>query len=184
MLSLITKNWWMVVLRGVFAILFGLMAWTWPGVTLGVLVTIWGIYAFADGILALAAAFSGATGRPWWTLLLEGLVCLGAAGVAFFEPGVTALVLLYIIAWWAIVTGVLEIVAAVQLRKEIEGEFWLGLAGLGSVLFGLFLMIRPGEGALAVTWVIGVYAVLFGVFLVALGFRLKGLRDLVARPAV
>jgi uncharacterized membrane protein HdeD (DUF308 family) len=182
MLSVIARNWWLIVLRGVCAIVFGLLAWIWPGVTLATLVLLWGAYAFVDGILALAAAFSGRADAPWWALTLEGIVGILAAVAAFLYPGITAIILLYVIAIWAIVTGVIEIVAAIQLRKEIEGELWLGLAGLGSILFGVVLIARPGLGALAVVWMIGLYAVLFGVLLVALGFRVKALRD-AALPA-
>ena len=178
MLGMMARNWWMIVLRGVFAIAFGVLAWTWPGITLGVLVLMWGAYAFADGVLALSAAVSGASGKPWWMLTLEGLVGIGAAAVAFFYPGITALVLLYMIAAWAIVTGIFEIVAAIQLRKEIEGEFWLALAGVASLVFGAILIARPAVGALAVTWMIGLYAVAFGALLIAVGFRVKSLRPL------
>jgi uncharacterized membrane protein HdeD (DUF308 family) len=173
MLDLLVRNWWLVVLRGIFAILFGVIAWTQPAVTLGALVLLWAIYAFADGVLAFWAAFSGATGRPAWVLILEGLVGIGAGTVAVLFPGITAVFLLYLIAAWALFTGVLEIVAAIRLRKEIEGEFWLILAGLASVVFSLVLFARPGVGALAVVWIIGTYAIMFGVLLVALGFRLK-----------
>jgi uncharacterized membrane protein HdeD (DUF308 family) len=176
MLTLLAKNWWMVVVRGVLAIVFGVLAWVWPLATLGALVLLWGAYAFADGVMALAAAMTGAGGRPWWVLALQGLVSLGAAAAAFLAPGVTALVLLYMIAAWALVSGVFGIIAAIQLRKEIEGELWLGLAGLASVLFGVLLFARPGAGALAVTWLIGFYAVSFGILLVALGFRVKSLQ--------
>jgi len=176
MLRFIARNWWMLVLRGACAILFGVLAFTWPGVTLGALVLLWGVYAFADGILAFAAAFSGAAGTPWWVLILEGLVSIAAAAAAVLYPGITAIVLLYVIAAWAIVTGVFEIAAAIQLRKEIEGEIWLGLAGLASIFFGLALFARPGAGALAVVWIIGAYAIVFGALLVALGFRVKALK--------
>ena len=173
MLRFIGRNWWLLVLRGICAILFGVLAFTWPGMTLGVLVLLFGGYALADGILAFVAAFSNSTGTPWWILVLEGLVGIAVASVTFLYPGITAVVLLVLIAMWAIVTGVFELAAAVQLRKEIEGEVWLGLAGLASVLFGLVLLARPGIGALAVVWMIGAYSVLFGVLLVALGFRVK-----------
>jgi uncharacterized membrane protein HdeD (DUF308 family) len=176
-LTAMAKNWWLVVLRGIAAILFGVLAWTWPGVTLVVLVMLWGAYAFVDGLLAIVSAFSGASGRPWWVLALEGVVGLGAAAVTWLYPGLSAFVLLWVIAIWAIVTGIVEIVAAIHLRKEIQGEFWLGLAGLASVAFGALLIARPGVGAVAVVWIIGAYAIMFGVLLVALGFRLKGLRD-------
>jgi uncharacterized membrane protein HdeD (DUF308 family) len=175
MLSVIARNWWLIVLRGVFAIVFGVLALVWPSVTLATLVLLWGAYAFADGILAFSAAFSGQGDTPWWALTLEGIVGVLAAGAAFLYPGITAIVLLYVIAIWAIVTGIIEIVAAIQLRKEIEGELWLGLAGFGSLLCGLLLIARPGLGALAVIWIIGFYAVVFGVLLVALGFRAKAL---------
>jgi uncharacterized membrane protein HdeD (DUF308 family) len=174
MLHVLAKNWWAVALRGACAVIFGLLAFAWPGVTLGALVLLWGAYAFADGIFAIVSAFSGSSGEPWWVLALEGVVGLGAAAAAFFYPGLTTLVLLYIIAAWAIVTGVLEIVVAIRLRKEIEGEFWLALAGLASLGFGFLLIARPLGGALAVVWLIGAYAIAFGVMLIALGFRLKG----------
>jgi uncharacterized membrane protein HdeD (DUF308 family) len=182
MLSVIARNWWLIVLRGVCAIVFGLLAWVWPGVTLATLILLWGAYAFADGVLAFAAAFSGRADAPWWALTLEGIVGILAAAAAFLYPGITAIILLYVIALWAIVTGAIEIVAAIQLRKEIEGELWLGLAGVGSLLFGFLLIARPGLGALAVVWMIGFYAVIFGVLLVALGFRVKALRG-AALPA-
>lgn len=182
MLRLVGTNWWLIVLRGICAIVFGVFAWTHPGATLGALILLFGAYAFVDGILSFASAISGSSDTPWWALLLEGLVSFGAAAAALFFPGISAVVLLWIIAAWAIVTGALEIVAAIQLRKVIEGEVWLGLAGLGSVLFGLLLMVRPAVGALAVMWLIGLYAVFFGILLVALGFRMRTLREVV-RPA-
>ena len=115
---------------------------------------LWGAYAFADGVLALGAAVSGTSGKPWWMLTLEGLVGLAAAAAAFFYPGLTAMVLLYVIAAWAILTGLLQLAAAIRLRKEIEGEFWLGLAGVASVAFGVLLIARPGAGALSVIFII------------------------------
>jgi len=182
MLRLMARNWWLLVLRGVCAIMFGVLAWTWPGVTLHALVLLWGAYAFVDGVLGFAAAFSGSTGAPWWVLVFEGIVGVIAAAAAIFFPGVTAVVLLVMIAFWAIVTGVLEIAAAIRLRKEIEGELWLALAGAGSVLFGVLLLTRPGIGALAVVWMIGLYAVMFGGLLIALGFRVRALKN-AALPA-
>jgi uncharacterized membrane protein HdeD (DUF308 family) len=183
MLWLMAKNWWAVVLRGICAILFGALAWVWPGVTLGALVILWGAYAFTDGILAIASAFSGASGKPWWVLALEGVIGLGVAAMAFFYPGLTAIGLLYLIAIWAIATGIIELALAIRLRKEIEGEFWLALAGLASVAFGVMLIVQPGVGALAVIWIIGSYAILFGVLLVALGLRLKSVKDRLVHQA-
>ena len=178
MLRLISRNWWLMVVRGVCAIVFGLLAWSWPGITLATLVLLWGAFALADGVLAFTGALSGESGTPWWALVLEGLVGIGAALAAIILPGVTALVLLYLIAARAIVAGILEIVAAIQLRKEIQGELWLALAGAASLVFGLFLMIRPAVGALAVVWLIGFYAIVFGVALVALGLRVRALRNI------
>lgn len=176
MLRLMARNWWLLVLRGVFAIMFGLLAWTWPGVTLHVLVLLFGAYAFVDGILAFAAAFSGSTGAPGWVLVLEGIAGVIAAAAAIFFPGITAVILLLVIAFRAIIGGVLEIAAAIRLRKEIEGELWLALAGAASILFGIVLLARPALGALAVIWIIGLYAVFFGGLLIALGFRVRALK--------
>ncbi|HEY6644958.1 HdeD family acid-resistance protein [Povalibacter sp.] len=171
------KHWWLVVLRGVFAIAFGALAWLWPGVTVLVLVLLWGIYALADGIVALITAFRWRdSGKPLWPLILMGLVGIAAGIVAFAAPGITAIVLLLFIAAWAVIIGVLQILTAIRLRQEIDNEWLLGLAGLVSLLFGILMIVRPGAGALAVVWIISLYAIFFGVLLVMLGFRLKGLR--------
>jgi uncharacterized membrane protein HdeD (DUF308 family) len=182
LLEALTRNWWMVVLRGVVALLFGVLAWVRPGITLGALVLLFGAYALLDGVLSLVAAVTGRTGKPWWALLLAGIAGLAAAAVAFFAPGLTALALLYLIAAWAIITGVMEVVAAIALRKEIQGEWLLALAGIASLVFGFFLVARPGAGALAVIWLIGSYAFAFGILLIGLGFRLKGLRNRFSSP--
>ena len=173
LLQMMARNWWTTVLRGVCAILFGLLALAWPGVTLAALVLVWGAYAFADGVLAFATAFSDTAERPWWALVLTGLVSIGAALFAFFYPGLTAVGLLFVIAFWAIASGALAIVSAIELRRHIEGEVWLGLAGVVSVLFGMLLIARPAIGALAVVWMIGAYAIVSGVLLIALGMEVK-----------
>lgn len=179
MVSTLARNWWALALRGLSAVIFGLLAFAWPGITLGVLVLFYGAFALIDGLLAIAAAIFGREGSnlPWWALLLEGMLGIGAGLLTFAWPGITALVLLYLIAAWAIVTGIFEIIAAIRLRKEIEGELWLALSGVLSIVFGVLLMAQPGTGALAVVWLIGAYALIFGVFLLALAFRLKGVRD-------
>lgn len=179
MLTTLTRNWWVVVLRGVFAVLFGIGALLWPGFTLAALVLVWGAYAIVDGIFALTAAIVGGTGERGgsrWAFLFIGLVSLGAGVIALVSPGITALALLFVIAAWAIVHGVLEIIAAVHLRKVIEHEWLLGLAGAASIFFGLLLMLRPGAGALALLWAIGGFAIVFGALTIALGLRLRGLR--------
>lgn len=174
----LTRSWWVFVLRGVFAVLFGLAAIIWPGITLGVLILLFGAFALAEGVLAIVAAIGAARRETsWWPLVLEAVLAIGIGLATFAWPGITALVLLSLIAAWAIVTGVLEIVAAIRLRREIEGEWLLGLAGAASLLFGILLVLNPAAGALAVTWLIGIYAVFFGVLLIGLGFRLRGLRE-------
>ena len=141
-----------------------------------------GAYALTDGVFASMAAFAKRPpGESFpWTLLAIGVAGIAAGVVTFMYPGVTALILLYFIAAWHIVRGVFEIVVAIRLRKEIEGEGWLIVAGVLSVLFGLFLYARPGAGALALLWLIGTFALVLGVILIALGFRLKSLRPRLA----
>jgi uncharacterized membrane protein HdeD (DUF308 family) len=178
MLDILARNWWAIALRGLFAVLFGVAAFIWPGLTLTVLVILWGAYALVDGVFALVAAFRAAQMKmTWWPLVLDGILGIAAGVVAFAWPGITALALLYLIAVWAILTGIVEIIAAVRLRHVISGEWLMGLAGLLSILVGVILIVAPGAGALAVVWTIGAYALIFGIVLIALGFRLRGLRD-------
>ena len=176
MLVVFAGSWWSIVLRGVAAILFGVLAFTWPHITLTALVFLFGFYALADGIFAIAAGVkSHGEFKRWWVLLVEGIFSVLAGVLAFLMPGITALVLLVLMAAWAIVTGVFEIAAAIQLRKYITGEWLLVLAGVASLVFGVALLINPSAGALAVVWLIGIYSIIFGVLLVGLGVRLRGL---------
>src|SRR6266851_5447504 len=170
------RRWWLVALRGLAAIVFGILAFIWPGVTLSVLVLLFGVYAIVDGVHALyTAARSG--GKQIWAPLLEGIVGIVAGLVAFFLPGLTALTLLFVIAAWAILTGITEVIAAVRLRQVIQNEWALILAGVLSVLFGLLLVVQPGAGILAVVWLVGIYAVIFGIALLALAWRLRGMLE-------
>jgi len=170
----LARNWWAIALRGVAGIIFGILAFVMPGMTLAVLVLLFGAYALVDGIFDIIASLSGHSGpQSWWMLLLEGLVGVAAGLVTFFMPGLTALTLVYVISAWAIITGVLEIVAAVRLRKVITNEWWLALGGVLSIVFGAFIAAAPGAGALALVFWIGAYALIFGVLLVGLGFRLR-----------
>ena len=171
----LAKNWWMLLLRGIAAILFGLVALAWPGVTLLTLIQVYGAFALVDGVLAIIAAIAGGgPGSRWW-LAVVGLLGIATGLAMFAMPGVTALVLLYFIAGWAIATGVFQIIGAINLRKEIDNEWYLILGGIVSVLFGVGVMMAPGAGALALLWVIGLYAVFMGVMFIALAFRLKKL---------
>jgi uncharacterized membrane protein HdeD (DUF308 family) len=178
MLETLTRYWWAVALRGAVALLFGLLALIWPGITVIVLVALFGAYALVDGAFALGTAIfgrrDGAGGRGW--LVVEGIAGIAVGILTFAWPGVTALVLLWLIAAWALVTGVLEIVAAVRLRREIQGEWVLALSGVLSVLFGIVLIVWPAAGALAVVFLIAIYAIVFGVVLLALALRLRRLR--------
>jgi uncharacterized membrane protein HdeD (DUF308 family) len=168
----LAHNWWTLVLRGLAAILFGILAYIWPGITFTVLVLFFGAYALWDGVFALIGAFR-TEGDRRWSLVLGGLVGIAAGLVTFFWTGAATIAILSIIAAWAIVTGVFEIVSAIRLREEIEGEWLLLLSGLLSVLFGIALVIWPVAGLVAVTWMIGAYSILFGVLLTMLGFRLR-----------
>jgi uncharacterized membrane protein HdeD (DUF308 family) len=173
MLHALAKNWWMLLLRGIAAIIFGGLALAWPGMTLLTLVLFYGAYALIDGVLAILAAITGGTLLPRWWLAVVGLLGIAAGLLTFLMPGLTAIVLLYFIAGWAIATGVFQIIGAIKLRKEIDNEWLLILGGIVSVLFGVAMMAAPGAGALALITVIGIYAVIIGVLLVALSFRLK-----------
>lgn len=176
MLIVFTSSWWALALRGIAAILFGVLAFAWPHLTLAVLVFLFGAYALVDGVFAIFAGIkSHGTFKRWWVLLLEGILDVIIGVLAFALPSITALALLILIGAWAIVTGIFEIGAAIQLRKYVAGEWLLALAGAASVLFGVALLINPGVGALAVVWLIGAYAIVFGVLLVALGLKLRSL---------
>ena len=181
MLRTLAQNWWAIVLRGVCAVLFGLTAFAWPGITLAVLVMFYGVYALVEGAFAVAGALMGRRAGAFpWGVLLSGLAGIAIGVITFMSPQITAIALVYLIAAWAILRGVFEIVAAIQLRKEIENEWLLGLAGALSVVLGLWLFAAPGAGAVAVLWWIGAFAIVFGIVEIILGFRLKGLKDRVA----
>jgi uncharacterized membrane protein HdeD (DUF308 family) len=172
--AILFRNWWVLLLRGLVAIAFGVLVWLQPGISLAALVLLFGAYSMADGILSIWTAIAERKEREHWGLLLVGgLLGIGVGILTFLVPGITALALLFYIAVWAIATGVLEIVAAIRLRKEIEGEWLLILSGLVSVVFGIVLMARPGAGALAVLWLIATYAVVFGILLVILAFKAR-----------
>jgi uncharacterized membrane protein HdeD (DUF308 family) len=172
--SVLSRHWWLLLLRGLAAIAFGVLTWVQPGISLSALVLLFGAYSMVDGVLATWAAIAGAKDHDFrWVLLLEGLLGIGVGILTFIAPAITALALLFYIAIWAIATGVLEIAAAIRLRKEIKNEWLLILAGLASVIFGALLAAQPGTGALALLWLIASYAVVFGVLLVVLAFKTR-----------
>jgi uncharacterized membrane protein HdeD (DUF308 family) len=173
LLHALARNWWLILLRGVCAVIFGMLTFIWPGVTLLTLVLLYGAYALIDGAIAIWAAIVGGEPAPRWWLLIVGLLGIAAGLVTLLMPGVTAVVLLIFIAFWAILTGVMQIVGAIRLRKEIDNEWMLAAGGVLSVLFGVILIVQPGAGALGLVFVIGAYAVIYGGILIGLALRLR-----------
>ena len=166
--------WWVLALRGLLAVLFGLAALVLPGLTLLVLVLLFGAYALVDGVIAVIVSLQERrVFARWWVLLVEGLTGIAAGVLTFVWPAITALVLLYLIAAWAIVTGILEIVTAFSGRLPVAQEWTLALAGILSVLLGVLLAIRPGAGLLSLVWLIGIYAIVFGVLLIVRAFQFR-----------
>jgi uncharacterized membrane protein HdeD (DUF308 family) len=173
MIQIVSKYWWIFALRGLLAVLFGLIAVSWPGLTLVMLVYVFGFYVLFEGVLSIIAAFGRRGEKNGWVVLVEGIAGVVFGILTFSWPGITAILLLVFIAIWALATGILKIIAAIRLRKEIEGEWRLGLSGIASLVFGLILIFRPGAGALAMVWVIGIFAIIFGISLIMLGFKVR-----------
>ena len=170
----LARWWWTYVLRGVLAVVFGVVAFVWPALGLAVLVGLFAAWALIDGVTSLFAGWTTRrTTRSWWLEILEGVAGIVAGVIALVFPLFAAEILVLLIAVWAIVTGVFEIVMAIRMRDQLKGEFWLGLAGVASILFGIVLVLYPAAGALSLVWLIGSFAVVFGVFLVILGWRLR-----------
>jgi len=174
MLNILGRSWGLLVLRGVIAIVFGVAAILMPLVTLSSLVLVFGAFCFADGVFAVIGAFRGrGTNEDWWLVLLQGVAGLLIGAFTLVNPALTALALLIYIAAWSLITGILQLVAAIKLRKEIKGELWLGLSGLLSIGFAFLLIWRPEQGALALILVIGAWAIAVGVLLVIAGFEVR-----------
>lgn len=175
---LLTSNWWLLLLRGLVAVLFGILAFAWPGITLLTLIYLFGWYALVNGILSFFLAAKAPRGHTRIaSLILGGLISILAGLLTFFMPGITALGLLILIAAWAIVNGIMEIVAAIKLRKVITNEWLLVLAGLASIVFGVLLFLQPGAGALVLVWWIGSFALVFGILLAILAFKMRNWKD-------
>jgi uncharacterized membrane protein HdeD (DUF308 family) len=172
--GIVSRRWWVLALRGVAACLFAVSAFAWPGLTLGVLVLLWGAFAFVDGVAALVAGI----GTRWWSVVFFGVVGIAVGLYALFRPAMTALALILVIAAWAIVRGVLEIAAAIALRKELSNEWLLVLAGVLSIAFGVCVAAFPGAGALSLVWLVGAQALVIGLLWIWLAFRLRGLTRL------
>jgi uncharacterized membrane protein HdeD (DUF308 family) len=175
MLEYMARNWGVILARGIVAVLLGVAVLVWPSAAATTLVYLWGAYAVADGVMSLIMAF-----QSWpamsnrWIMGLQGVVGIVAGIIAFVWPGMTAVALIYVVAFWAIFIGILEVIAAVELRKELTGEFWLGLSGVLSVVFGVLLFIYPSSGLLSLMWLLGIYAIVDGVSRIVLSLQLRG----------
>jgi uncharacterized membrane protein HdeD (DUF308 family) len=175
LLRSLADNWWLLLLRGLAALAFGVLAFFWPGLTLITLTWLWGAYALSDGVIAIWAALNGSGGEagPRWWLSLGGVISILAGVLAFWYTGMTTLVLLMFIAVWAIIIGAIQIWGAIALRSVLQHEWLLILNGALSIAFGVILMLQPGTGALAFVWMIAWYAIVFGCLYIGLAFRLK-----------
>src|SRR5262245_21430016 len=172
----LSTSWWWLVVRGLAAIAFGILAIAWPAVTLLFLIALFAAYAILSGGVAIIGSLKNRDDRGWWLVLVFGIISVGAGIIAIFYPGITALALIIVIGVNAVFSGVLDIAMAIRLRKEIRGEWLLGLAGLVSILFGVFVILLPGAGALALIWLISVYAIATGILFIILGFKLRSHR--------
>jgi uncharacterized membrane protein HdeD (DUF308 family) len=172
--QVVVRNWWMLAIRGVLALIFGLIVLFFPGIALIALITVFAVYAVIDGVVAIIVSLRerGSLNR-WAWLLVEGILSVVAGILAFIYPGETALILLYIVAAWAILTGIMEIVAAVLLREYISREWALAVAGIISIVFGILLAVLPGVGLLSLLWLLGIYSIVFGVLFIVRAFQLR-----------
>lgn len=177
--ELLTRHWWVFAIRGIVAILFGILAFALPGLTLAVLVALFAVYVFVDGLDLLVALARGdaAARRQWLAIGLMGVLGVVVGVAAFFLPGLTALSLLYLAAFWAVVLGVIQIAAAIRLRQVISGELWMAIGGLISIAFGIYLVVLPGQGLLSLVWLVGLWAVVFGLTNLVLAWRLRAIHQ-------
>jgi uncharacterized membrane protein HdeD (DUF308 family) len=177
MFARLFRHWWLFVVRGVLAIIFGVLALIWPGPTKYILVLLFGAFILVDGIFTVAAGITfHQYFERWWAVLLEGLVGILLGFLTYLWPGLTALVLVYFIAAWAVITGILEIVAAIQFQRVIAGEWAMILIGLLSIVFGILLAVFPAVGAVSLVWLIGIYAIADGIMQIVFAFRLRGIK--------
>jgi uncharacterized membrane protein HdeD (DUF308 family) len=180
----LARWWWTFIVRGVVAILFGVLAFVAPGFGIALLVGLFAAWALIDGVNSLLTGIrTRGQDRSWWIEILEGVAGVAAGVIALVVPGFAAEILILLIAAWAIVTGIFEIVLAYRLRKAIAGEVWMALAGVASILFGIVIYLFPAAGALSIVWLIGSFAIAFGAFLLMLGWRLRGIDEMAKRDA-
>ena len=175
MLDLLGRNWWVIALRGVIAIAFGVLAFAQPELTLRVLVTLVGVYFLADGLSLLVSYVRGdpEARRAGWSVALMGVLGIVAGVVALLWPDITAIALLALVAIWAILTGAFQVVAAIRLRREIQGELLMAIGGILSIAFGVYLLASPSDGLVSLVWLVGFWAIVFGITQVLLGLRIR-----------
>ena len=184
MLGLVARDWWVFAIRGIAALVFGALAFIWPETTLRVLVLLFGAYVLVDGVSLLVALVRGdaVARRHGWAVAIMGVLGIVAGVVTFMAPGLTALSLLYLVAFWAIATGTFQVIAAIQLRKELDNEVWMALGGVASVVFGILLIASPGTGLISLVWLVGIWSVVFGASSLALAYRLHGIDAEAPKP--
>jgi uncharacterized membrane protein HdeD (DUF308 family) len=174
MVQVIARNWWAWLIRGIAAVIFGILAWRWPGLTWVTIAIFFGAYALVDGVFAIIATIRAAeTHQRWWPFLVEGIVGILIAAIAFYDIRIVIVALYLTIAVWAFLTGIFELVAAVQLRKHIANEFWLILGGLASIAFGVLMLLYPIISAIVIVYIIAAYAIVFGIMMIAFSLRLR-----------
>ena len=174
MVKNLAKNWWLLALKGVFAIIFGILILAWPGLTIEVLVIIYGVFALVGGILSMIIGlFTIGKYSNWWVMFLEGVLGFIVGGIVLKWPAISLLLLVVIIGLWAIISGIIQIITAIFVRQEIKNEWLMGLSGLISLLFGLVILSWPISSIIVVSWLIGFYALLLGIFLIVFGFQIK-----------
>lgn len=179
----LSRYWWAFILRGVLAIIFGVIAFVAPPVTIAALVLLFGAWATVDGVFHIASAIQDRDrSRSFWLAILEGVVSIIAGVLALVFPDVAAASFLLLIAAWSIITGLVEVMMAIRLREQITGELWLAIGGILSILFGVLIFLYPNSGAITIVWIIGAFAIAWGVTLISLGWRLRGVHQ-VASPA-
>jgi len=186
MLGLVSRDWWVFAIRGVAAVVFGILAFIWPETTLTVLVILFGAYVLVDGVALLVALVRGdaVARRHAWAVGVIGVLGIVAGVVTFAWPGLTAMSLLYLVAFWALATGSFQLIAAVALRHELDGEFWMAAGGVASMVFGVLLVAFPGAGLISLVWLVGIWAVVFGASSLGLAYRLHEIDAALSKPAV
>jgi uncharacterized membrane protein HdeD (DUF308 family) len=185
MLGLVARDWWVFAIRGIAAIAFGILAFLWPETTLTVLVILFGAYVFVDGVALLVALARGdaVARRHAWSFGIMGVLGIVVGVITFLWPELTALSLLYLVAFWSIAMGTFQVIAAIALRRELDGEFWMAIGGVASIVFGVLLIAFPGEGLISLVWLVGIWSGVFGVSSLGLAYRLHEIASALPAPA-